>query len=332
MTLSACSGAGSAKPDAGGAGGGASGSGGGGASGSGGGGASGSGNGGVSGSSGGGASGSSGGSGGSAGGAPTVDGGGVGGIDAGADVGDGAADAGSADGAVAYDPCPTNDVCRIMPLGDSITDGCCGENTVSMGASYRLELFHLAVAQHKSITFVGSHASGPNTVDGVAFPKKQEGHAGWTIADGGGRMGLQQQIAGWLAATPPDIVTLMIGTNDVDIQLDLANAPKRLGVLIDSITTAVPKALVVVAQIVPTTNDAENVRVQAFNAAIPAVVKTFADAGKHVTTVDMYGAFTKNASFKTAFLANPLHPTDAGYAAMATTWWNAIGSLPATSH
>ena len=329
MALSACSGSDPAEPDGDGASNGAPGSGGGGVSGSGG--------------AGGGASGAGGGSGGLDGGAATLDGtagtmaGHAGGTDGSADSGsadgDGAADSGSADGGVAYDPCPTNgDACRIMPLGDSITDGCCGGNTISMGASYRLELFRLAVAQHKSITFVGSHSSGPDTIDGVPFPKKQEGHPGWTIADGGGRMGLQQQIVGWLAATPPDIVTLMIGTNDVDIQLDLANAPKRLGVLIDSITTAVPKALVVVAQIVPTTNDAENVRVQTFNAAIPGVVKTFADAGKHVTTVDMYGAFTKNASFKTAFLANPLHPTDAGYAAMATTWWNAIGGLPATSH
>jgi lysophospholipase L1-like esterase len=253
-----------------------------------------------------------------------------GGGNAGASGAAGAADAGPKTdaGNALYNPCPTNgDACRVMPLGDSITDGCCGENTLSMGASYRLELFHLSLMNNKKITFVGSNSSGPNMVDGVAFPKKHEGHSGWTIANGGGRSGLQEQIVGWLNATPPDIVTLMIGTNDVDIMLDLPNAPKRLGTLIDTITQTAPKALVVVAQIVPTQSDAENVRDQAFNGAMPALVKTFTDAGKHVMLVDMYSAYTKNPNFKTALLANGLHPSDAGYAVMANVWWDAIGTL-----
>ena len=196
-----------------------------------------------------------------------------------------------------------------------------------MGASYRLQLFHLSLMNNKKLTFVGSHESGPATVDNVAFPKKQEGHSGWTIADGGGRDGLQDMVAGWLAATPPHIITLMIGTNDVDISLDLANAPKRLGTLIDTIATAAPKALIVVAQIVPSRKDDENKRDETYNAAIPALVKARADAGKHVILVDMYGAYTKHADYKTSLLANDLHPTDAGYATMADVWWAAVGNL-----
>jgi lysophospholipase L1-like esterase len=260
----------------------------------------------------------------------SVAGGGAGGVGgtAGAAGSAGASGSGGAGGSAAYNPCPTNGTeCKIMPLGDSITDGCCGENTKSMGGSYRVELFHLSLMNNKKLTFVGSHSSGPGMVDNVAFPKKQEGHAGWTIADGGGREGLQDQVEGWLKATPPDIVTLMIGTNDVDIQLDLPNAPKRLGALVDTITKTSPNALVVVAQMVPTRTDSENTRVQAFNAGLPAVVKTFADAGKHVILVDMYGAYTKNADYKNAYLANGLHPSDAGYAVMANTWWAAIGNL-----
>jgi lysophospholipase L1-like esterase len=240
----------------------------------------------------------------------------------------GAAGSGGAGGGSVSNPCPINgDACKIMPLGDSITDGCCGENTLSMGGSYRVALFRLSLTNNKKLTFVGSHSSGPNTVDNVAFPKKQEGHSGWTIADGGGRSGLQQQIAGWLKASPPDIVTLMIGTNDIDINLDLPNAPKRLGTLIDTIIQTSPNALVVLAQMVPTTDDNENKRVQAYNDAMPGMVKAYADSGKLVVLVDIYGAYTKNANFKTALLANKLHPSDAGYAVMADTWWAAIGNL-----
>lgn len=227
-----------------------------------------------------------------------------------------------------YNPCPTNgDPCRIMPLGDSITDGA-GSST---GASYRLELFRLALKNNKKIVFVGSHTSGPDMVDNQPFPKYQEGHSGWTIDDGGGRSGLYPKIQGWLAtampSAPPHIVTLMIGTNDVDIQLDLPNAMNRLGLLVDRIIMNAPNALIVVAQIVPTTDDGENGRVQSYNGGIPALVKMRADAGKHVTMVDMYGAFTKNASYKTEYMNDKLHPKDPGYVVMANTWYDKIGGL-----
>ena len=249
-------------------------------------------------------------------------GGGAGGSSAGA-----GGSAGSG-GSAPYNPCPTNgDACRIMPLGDSITNGCCGENTLSKFGGYRAELFHQALSHKKQITFAGSVETGPVLVDNVFFPRKHEGHPGWVIADGGGRLGLQGTVAGWLKATPADIITLMIGTNDVDIQLDLANTPKRLGTLLDTITTAAPKALLVVAQTVPTQDAVENTRVQAFNASIPALVKARSGAGKHVILVNMYGAFTAHTDFTASMLANKLHPTDAGYVTMANVWWAAIGNL-----
>ena len=138
---------------------------------------------------------------------------------------------------------------------------------------------------------------------------------------------LETLCCNWLKATPPHIVTLMIGTNDVDIQLDLANAPKRVGTLLDTIISNAPDALIVLAKIAPTRKDDENLRDQTFNDAMPALVKARTDMGKHVILVDIYGAFTKDTSFKTTLLANDLHPTDAGYAVMANTWWDAIGNL-----
>ncbi len=232
---------------------------------------------------------------------------------------------GGSAGAAAYNPCPTNgDPCKIMPLGDSITDGA---GSSSGKPSYRYELFRWSLMNQKKLTFVGSAQNGPDMVDGSPFPKNHEGHSGWTIDNGGGREGLYPKIQSWLQSTNPHIVTLMIGTNDVDIEHDLANAPTRLGLLIDRINTTAPNALVIVAKIVPTTNDGKNQRVVAFNDAIPALVKARADAGKHVTMVDMYGAFTKNASYKSQYMNDELHPKDAGYAVMATTWQAALGAL-----
>jgi lysophospholipase L1-like esterase len=87
--------------------------------------------------------------------------------------------------------------------------------------------------------------------------------------------------------------------------------------------------LTVVAQIVPTKEekDAGDVKVKAYNAAIPALVKERADKGKHVVSVDMYGAFTKNADYKNAYMNDNLHPKQEGLVVMANTWWEAVGPL-----
>ena len=42
--------------------------------------------------------------------------------------------------------------------------------------------------------------------------------------------------------------------------------------------------------------------------------------------VDMYGAFTANASYKTAWLDDNLHPNDSGYVVMGQTWYAGIKS------
>jgi len=125
----------------------------------------------------------------------------------------------------------------------------------------------------------------------------------------------------------PNIVTLMIGTNDVDT--GEPNIPDRLGKLIDSMLMPDPKLLLVVAQIVPQQlpeagADPKNTAVKAYNATIPGLAKTRSDAGKHVVVVDMFGAFTATPNFSTVLLYDRLHPNDAGYRVIADTWYAAI--------
>jgi lysophospholipase L1-like esterase len=232
-------------------------------------------------------------------------------------VADAASDAG------AYDPCPATGPCKVMPLGDSITYGI-GSST---GGGYRVEIFHQALQHGQHVTFVGSQATGPSTVDNVTFPQGNEGHSGYTIDDGGGRSGISPLVVAAMNTYKPNIITLMIGTNDVNIQLDLANAPARLANLVDLIVGTDPTVLLVLAQIVPTQDDATNAHVITYNAAIPQIVSTRAAAGKHVVLVDMYSAFTADASFKTDYMADTLHPNDAGHAVLGDVWYGVLGPL-----
>jgi lysophospholipase L1-like esterase len=241
------------------------------------------------------------------------------GVDAGRDVG---ADS-AGDALAGYSPCPTNgSPCVVMPLGDSITDGFPYEN-----GSYRVELFHQAVQSSLAITFVGRNVNGPQTVDSQPFPRGHEGYSGFTIDTDATHSGISPLVDAAMATFHPHIVLLQIGTNDINGNVDIANAPTRLGALIDRITADAPNALLIVAQITPTTNDGTNTRISAYNAAIPAQVQRRAAAGKHVRVLDMYGAFTANANYKTALMFDNLHPNTTGYLTMGDAWYAAIRAV-----
>lgn len=226
-----------------------------------------------------------------------------------------------------YMPCPatTGTACAILPLGDSITEGWLPTGGVG---GYRVELFSKAVLAGKSVTFVGSQtsSSAPSTVQNQTFPKKHEGHDGYTIDTGGGNSGISGSITDQAISNyHPNIVLLMIGTNDVNGNIDVANAPTRLGKLIDEITTDSPTALVVVASIIPI-NGTNNKNAMTYNAAIPGLVGTRAAAGKHVIFVDNYAAFIKDANYTTTEMSNYLHPNTAGYAVLGDSFFGAISA------
>jgi hypothetical protein len=211
---------------------------------------------------------------------------------------------GGAGGSSGLSPCPATGPCKILPLGDSITDG------IGFSGGYRVSLFSRAVAASKSITFVGRSMNGPTMVSGQPFPRSHEGHSGWTIAQIDG-------ITPDPALDPvPHIVLLHIGTNDVSAMG--SGAPMRLGALIDQIVAELPNALLVVAKIIPFPGAAS--QVNTFNAAVPGVVQERANAGKHVILVDQF------TGFPTSELGDGVHPNEAGYTRMAGVWFTAISS------
>ncbi|WP_051365987.1 GDSL-type esterase/lipase family protein [Hamadaea tsunoensis] len=194
---------------------------------------------------------------------------------------------------------------KIMPLGDSITYGV-GSPTSS---SYRAALYTTLVRQvGHAIDFVGSQVSG-------SLPDPDnEGHSGWRIDQ------IAASLDGWLATYQPSIVTLHIGTNDMNQNYQVGTAPARLGALIDQITADLPQATVIVASLIPANDAAIQSRIDTFNAAVPGLVSTRASAGKKVRFVDM-------RTLTAADLADTLHPSDAGYAKMAAIFAPAVASV-----
>jgi lysophospholipase L1-like esterase len=195
---------------------------------------------------------------------------------------------------------------RVMPLGDSITEG------TQVPGGYRIGLWQRATAGGYQVDFVGSQSNGPATLG----DHDHEGHPGWRIDQ------IDANIVSWLRATTPHTVLLHIGTNDVLQNYDVARAPARLSGLIDHITATAPDAEVFVAQIIPIANAGQDSTARTFNAAIPGIVQSNQNAGKHVHLVDMHSAIT------TADLVDGVHPTAGGYDKMAATWFTALKSVP----
>jgi hypothetical protein len=240
---------------------------------------------------------------------------------------------GGGGGIAAYNPCPPKgQPCRVMPLGDSITFG------VNFAGSYRVELFHRALQDAKTFTFVGSQINGPATVDGVVFPQSHEGHSGYTIDNATfidptqavplqTRVGIYPFVEGWIASAHPDIITMMIGTNDVQHNIDVANAPARLGGLMDRILAADPHILLIVSKVTPTQTDTLTAAMQAFNAQIPALIQARATAGKHIMLADMYTALTNVTGYQTTLFGDNLHPNQAGYTVMGDAWYAVLATF-----
>ncbi|KAA9372941.1 GDSL family lipase, partial [Microbispora cellulosiformans] len=88
---------------------------------------------------------------------------------------------------------------RVMPLGDSITEG------TQVPGGYRIGLWQRLAAGRYTVDFVGSQYNGPGNLG----DHDHEGHPGWRIDQ------IDANITGWLRSYTPRTVLLHIGTNDV---------------------------------------------------------------------------------------------------------------------
>ena len=82
----------------------------------------------------------------------------------------------------------------------------------------------------------------------------------------------------------------MIGTNDINGNVEIAAAPTPLGKLIDD----------------------------------TGIVSNRSAAGKHVWLLDNYAAFSKDAGYRATWMSDSLHPNDAGYVVLGRAMYDAI--------
>ena len=239
----------------------------------------------------------------------------------------------SFDSAIAQSPGST-DLGAIWFVGDSITQSNADGDS---SGSPRSELFDLLSANGYSFSYTGSRTNNTeglpvtgstNTTNLFHF---HSGISGSVIgANFSNRTGMTQNLpsqwnSGRLASVKPDIILIMLGTNDIDQGIDITNAPSRLSNYIDQIYNqpGVGDPRIFVASIPPnrrTTQEAIDVMV--FNSTVPGIVSAQQALGRDVAFVDQFTPLDDN--FATLMRSDNLHTNAAGNASLAQQWFDCI--------
>jgi len=214
-------------------------------------------------------------------------------------------------------------------IGDSITQSNADGDT---SGSPRKSLYDKLNTGGYTYSYTGHSTSDPGGLPSDAAYLSHSGVSGATIgANLGGRTDITAGIPGWwssgrLATVKPNVILIMIGTNDTDINLNVTTAPDRLTTLVNTIYAqpGIGNPTIFLASIPPNkSSTAANDRVIAFNAAIPGIVTAFQNQGKDVYFVDQYSTIDAN---RTGLMGDNLHTNAAGNDALAQNWYNAIQS------
>ena len=226
---------------------------------------------------------------------------------------------------------------KIMPLGDSITQGTAsGVTAEEFQVSYRKALYDRLKAAGYVVNdeiFVGTLISGESVAN---FDPDHEGHPGWRAEEiVAGRTGAGEgKLSDWLLAQAPNIVLLHIGTNDISGNNEDWKEVEDILVVIDDYESASGKAVWIILSLIidrncdpflppcpkslETTNFNNDVRDFVF---LPrqtggdkiVLLDMQNDAGINYDRWDMGGD-----------MWNGLHPFETGYDKMADLWFSGL--------
>ena len=209
---------------------------------------------------------------------------------------------------------------RILPLGDSITYG---EALTAVEGGYRNRLYALLTPPTRQFNpdFVGTFKDGNNP----ALPDvDHQGRPGFRADQ------VLASLGEWLnLVEDPDVVLLLIGTNDIWQNQTVSSTLTDLDNLIREVATRRPYAKIIVSNLPPRYDGLKNPsRVlyetlqQQYNAGIPSIVANHAALGHQVTMVDMHSVMTPFD-----FSSDGVHPSTGGYNKMADVWAPAISAV-----
>jgi lysophospholipase L1-like esterase len=218
---------------------------------------------------------------------------------------------------------------KIMPVGDSITEG-----KYTQGG-YRKPLYQMLKDNGYSVTFVGKEDNGdPANDTGFSTGMETPNHEGY----GSARIGMLLNggttekhtalpIKTSLANNNPDVVLVLLGTNDIFGITPTDRMHQTMEKLVGTIFEQNPNATVVLASIPPITKiEARNADVNAYNAVLPGIVAKEKTLNHKIEFADIHSVFTDPADLS----EDKVHPSATGYNKMAALWYSILTEEPAS--
>ena len=214
----------------------------------------------------------------------------------------------------------------LMPLGDSYTYGYVSSSSPNNDdGGYRRYLWEKLRANGiTNVNFVGSQVTGIAGMD-----RDHEGHNGWRIDE------VDAQIAGWLSASQPDVILIMLGNNDLIQGATPAVALSRMGPLLDKIHGLRPSARLIVSNLPGTRPNSDfpmltPAVIGEYDSGVAALVSNRAGQGWNISFVDLWAAVSR-ASGSSDFSADGMHLSLSGYSKFADLWYAALYPGPVDS-
>lgn len=215
---------------------------------------------------------------------------------------------------------------KIMPVGDSITEG-----KYTQGG-YRKPLLQLLRDNGYSVTFVGKEDNGdPANATGFSQGMDNPNHEGY----GSARIGMLLNggttekhtalpIKTTLANNNPDVVLIMLGTNDIFGVTATAKMEQAMEKLVSTIFEQSPNITVVLANIPPIAKvPALDAEVDAYNAVLPGIVAKEKALNHKIEFADIRSVFGLSDLGK-----DKVHPSADGYNKIAAVWYSVLTGEP----
>lgn len=196
------------------------------------------------------------------------------------------------------------DLFRVMPLGDSITQADSNHN------SFRRPLWQRLEAAGFEVDFVGSQqhhhrGNAPNE----DFDLDHEGHWGWRADE------ILNKIERWAIAHQPDAVLIHLGSNDIFQGQSNQSTVDELAKIVFLLRRVNREVVILVAQIIPTSSKRVNREIRKLNDAIALLGLRLDSPQSPVRVVDQYSGFT---ALEDTY--DGVHPNEQGEAKMAVQW------------
>jgi len=233
----------------------------------------------------------------------------------------------------------------IWPLGDSITVG------AGIPGGYRSPLYEMLTQAGYQVRFTGSDHRAPTPVLTASGNTGHDGHGSYPSFLLAGNLDQLPKMpvkpsapnsnngGFWLTGTntrppiEPDVILLMAGTNDLGMfQRTPEQLLKDYDALLTKLTTLRPKAAIIAAALAPYSGKPvmhgrdyrqREAKQVTFNAALPALVDKYRTAGHRVFFYDMRRHLPVSSA-STTIGGDGVHPTQAGYEAIARGWFEAM--------